>query len=57
MQKGAIYVFEQDYVIRLIEEIIRGILKLLFTVDIGNPIENLLEDKKPGHVRRITGYG
>lgn len=38
--------FEQDYIIRLIKEMIRAILKLLFNVDTENPIENLLEDKE-----------
>lgn len=38
--------FEQDYIIRLIKEMIRTILKLLFNIDIDNPIENLLEDKE-----------
>lgn len=34
--------FEQDYIIRLIKEMIRAILKLLFNID----TENLLEDKE-----------
>lgn len=38
--------FEQDYIIRLIKEMIRAILKLLFNIDAENPIENLLEDKE-----------
>lgn len=38
--------FEQDYIIRLIKEMIRVILKLLFNIDTGNPIEDLLEDKE-----------
>jgi len=39
-------VFEQDYIIRLIKEMIRAILKLLFNIDTDNPIEDLLEDKE-----------
>ncbi len=38
--------FEQDYIIRLIKEMIRAILKLLFNIDIDNPIEEILEDKE-----------
>lgn len=38
--------FEQDYIIRMIKEMIRAILKLLFHIDTDNPIENLLEDKE-----------
>ena len=38
--------FEQDYIIRLIKEMIRTILKLLFNIDIDNPIEEILEDKE-----------
>ena len=42
--------FEQDYIIRLIKEMIRAILKLLFNIDTENPIENLLEDKEKQNV-------
>lgn len=38
--------FEQDYIIRLIKEMIRAILKFLFNIDTDNPIEDLLEDKE-----------
>lgn len=38
--------FEQDYIIRLIKEMIRAILKLLFNIDTDNPIEDLLKDKE-----------
>ena len=38
--------FEQDYIIRLIKEMIRAILKLLFNIDTDNPIKDLLEDKE-----------
>ena len=38
--------FEQDYIIRLIKEMIRTILKLLFNIDTDNPLEDLLEDKE-----------
>ena len=38
--------FEQDYIMRLIKEMIRAILKLLFHIDTDNPIEELIEDKE-----------
>lgn len=38
--------FEQDYIMRLIKEMMRAILKLLFNLDTDNPIEELLEDKE-----------
>lgn len=38
--------FEQDYVMRLITEIIRTILKLLFNIDTESPTVELLENKK-----------
>ena len=38
--------FEQDYIIRLIKEMIRAILKFLFRIDTDNPIKDLLEDKE-----------
>lgn len=38
--------FEQDYIIRLIKEMIRAILKLIFHIDTDNPIEDLLVDKE-----------
>ncbi len=38
--------FEQDYIMRLIKEMIRAILKLLFNIDTDNPTEDLLEDKE-----------
>lgn len=38
--------FEQDYIIRLIKEMIRVILKLIFRIDTNNPNKNLLEDKE-----------
>ena len=34
-------VFEQDYIIRLIKEMIRAILKLFFHIDTDNPIKDL----------------
>lgn len=36
-------VFEQDYIMRLIKEMVRAILKLLFQIDTENPITELLE--------------
>lgn len=38
--------FEQDYIIRLIKEMMRAILKLLFHMDIDNPNKDLLEEKE-----------
>lgn len=38
--------FEQDYVMRLIKEMVRAILKLLFNIDIDSPSAELLEDAK-----------
>lgn len=39
-------VFEQDYVMRLIKEMIRSLLKLLFNIDTESPIVELLENNK-----------
>lgn len=36
--------FEQDYIMRLIKEMVRAILKLLFQIDTENPITELLEN-------------
>ena len=36
--------FEQDYIMRLIKEMIRTILKLLFNIDIETPTAELLEN-------------
>lgn len=38
--------FEQDYIIRLIKEMMRAILKLLFHMDTDNPNKDLLEEKE-----------
>ena len=38
--------FEQDYVMRLIQEMVRAILKLLFNIDTDSPSAELLEDAK-----------
>ena len=38
--------FEQDYVMRLIKEMVRAILKLLFNIDTDSPSVELLEDAK-----------
>ena len=38
--------FEQDYVMRLIKEMVRAILKLLFIIDTDSPSAELLEDAK-----------
>ncbi len=38
--------FEQDYIMRLIKEIVRTILKLLFNIDTDNPNIELLNNKE-----------
>ena len=38
--------FEQDYVMRLIKEMVRTILKLLFNIDTESPTVELLENKE-----------
>lgn len=38
--------FEQDYVMRLIKEMVRAILKLLFNIDTDSPTSELLEDSE-----------
>ena len=38
--------FEQDYVMRLIKEMVRAILKLLFNIDTESPTIELLENKE-----------
>lgn len=42
--------FEQDYIMRLIKEIIRTILKLLFNIDMEAPTSELLENKEEKEV-------
>jgi hypothetical protein len=39
-------VFEQDYIMRLIKEMVRAILKLLFNIDTDSPTSELLEDSE-----------
>jgi hypothetical protein len=39
-------VFEQDYIMRLIKEMVRAILKLLFNIDTDSPTAELLEDSE-----------
>lgn len=38
--------FEQDYVMRLIKEMVRAVLKLLFSIDTEYPTEKLLDNKE-----------
>ena len=38
--------FDQDYVMRLIKEMVRAILKLLFNIDTESPTVELLENKE-----------
>ena len=39
-------VFEQDYVMRFIKEMVRAILKLLFNIDTESPTVDLLENRE-----------
>nr|WP_300769018.1 DUF6483 family protein [uncultured Acetatifactor sp.] len=38
--------FEQDYIMRVIKEMIRAILKLLFSIDTDSPTMELLSEKE-----------
>lgn len=38
--------FEQDYIMRLIKEMVRALLKLLFNIDTESPASELLEEKE-----------
>ncbi len=38
--------FEQDYILRLINEMIRALLKLLFNIDIKSSVEEVLESRE-----------
>ncbi len=38
--------FEQDYVMRLVKEMVRAILKLVFNIDTESPTVELLENKE-----------
>lgn len=38
--------YEQDYIIRLIREMIRAVLKLIFRIDTESPTEEMLEDSE-----------
>lgn len=38
--------FEQDYIMRMIKEMVRAILKLLFNIDAGAPAAELLKDSE-----------
>lgn len=38
--------YEQDYIMRLIKELVRAILKLIFHIDTESPIEELLKDSE-----------
>lgn len=42
--------FEQDYIMRLIKEMIKTILKLLFNIDSEKPTAELLEDHEDGSI-------
>ena len=38
--------FEQDYIMRLVKEMVRAILKLIFNIDTESPTEELLEEQE-----------
>lgn len=38
--------YEQDYIIRLIREMIRAVLELIFRIDAESPTEEMLEDSE-----------
>lgn len=38
--------FEQDYIMRIIKEMVRAILKLLFNIDTESPSAELLKDSQ-----------
>lgn len=38
--------FEQDYIMRLIKEMVRAILKLIFQIDMDSPTAELLEESE-----------
>lgn len=38
--------FEQDYIMRLIKEMVRAVLKLLFNIDTESPTSELLEESE-----------
>ena len=42
--------FEQDYIMRLIKELVRTLLKLLFHIDIETPTAELLENMEEKYV-------
>ncbi|MCI9052706.1 MAG: hypothetical protein HFI05_12445 [Lachnospiraceae bacterium] len=45
--------FEQDYIMRLIKEMLRTILKLLFHMDIDSPTEDLLKNEEKESWKRL----
>lgn len=45
--------FEQDYIMRLIKEMVRAILKLVFNLDTDSPASELLEDEKDKSIINI----
>ena len=45
--------YEQDYIIRLIKEMIRAVLKLIFRIDTESPTEEMLEDSE---VKAVFGW-
>lgn len=47
--------YEQDYILRLINEMIRTLLKLLFHIDIKSSVEGMLESREEKELLRELG--
>lgn len=43
--KGGNYLFDQDYIMRLIKDMVRMLLKLLFNIDTESPVTEQLSDE------------
>ncbi len=52
-KEGEIFVFEQDYIMRLIKEMLRTMLKLLFHIEIDSPTEELLKNEEKESWERL----
>ncbi len=53
--------FEQDYIMRLIREMIRALIKLLFNIDTPSPTADMFEDiemkKTAERLQGMDGFG
>lgn len=45
--------FEQDYIMRLIKEMIRAILKVLFNIDTDNPLEVIKDEESKNTLEEL----